>query len=121
MREDDLERALGGEHDIVPGSGFVHAVMAAVREEADAPAPIPFPWGRALAGATLATITAIVMPLILYRRTGPLPSAAPDDLQSALHLAFRLGQNREAWTIAAALLFTALIVEIPRRFFIRTH
>jgi hypothetical protein len=35
---------------ILPSSGFAEAVMTAVRAEAAAPAPIPFPWKRAVPG-----------------------------------------------------------------------
>jgi len=117
MRDDDLERALGGEPDIVPSSGFVHAVMSAVHRDADAPAPIPFPWGRALTGAILAIITA----LIVYARADQSRSAPPEALQPAIDAVLGLGQNRDLWAIAGALLLTVVIVDIPRRFFIRTH
>jgi hypothetical protein len=46
MKPEDLDRALSGEPDIVPSSGFVAAVMDAVVAEATAP-PLPFPWKRA--------------------------------------------------------------------------
>jgi hypothetical protein len=50
MRQDDLDRMLSGEEDIVPSSGFVSNVMDAVRCEASTPPPIPFPWKWALPG-----------------------------------------------------------------------
>jgi len=46
VKPDDLDRALAGESDIVPSSGFVAAVMDAVIADATAP-PLPFPWRRA--------------------------------------------------------------------------
>lgn len=50
MKPDDLDRVLSREAEIVPSSGFVRSVMAAVSSEATAPPPIPFPWKRALPG-----------------------------------------------------------------------
>lgn len=51
---ENLDRILAGEEEIAPSSGFVSAVMERVREEAAAPAPIPFPWKRVVPGAVLA-------------------------------------------------------------------
>jgi hypothetical protein len=50
MRQDDLDRILSEEEEIIPSSGFTASVMDAVRREAAAPPPIPFPWKRALPG-----------------------------------------------------------------------
>ncbi|MGA2648960.1 MAG: hypothetical protein ABSF28_00485 [Terracidiphilus sp.] len=46
-----IDRILATEDALVPSSGFLASVMERVREEAAAPAPIPFPWKRALPGA----------------------------------------------------------------------
>jgi hypothetical protein len=48
-----VDRVLAGEEKLVPSSGFVAAVMERVREEAAAPAPIPFPWKRVAPGLVL--------------------------------------------------------------------
>ncbi len=50
-RIDDI---LATEEELVPSSGFLASVMERVREEAAAPAPIPFPWKRALPGILFA-------------------------------------------------------------------
>ena len=50
MSGDDLDQILSEEDDILPSSGFASSVMDAVRCEASAPPPIPFPWTRALPG-----------------------------------------------------------------------
>lgn len=55
MNHDELQRALMETEEIAPSSGFVGAVMEAVRREAAATAPIPFPpipfpWKWALPG-----------------------------------------------------------------------
>jgi hypothetical protein len=48
-----MNAMLASEAEIVPSSGFLSAVMERVKEEASAPAPIPFPWKRALPGLAL--------------------------------------------------------------------
>ena len=57
MRDDEFERALFKEEEILPTSGFTAAVMEAVRREAATPQPIPFPWKRALPGAMVLCLT----------------------------------------------------------------
>ena len=51
---DNVEAILASEEAIVPSSGFLAAVMERVQEESRAPAPIPFPWKRAIPGFVLA-------------------------------------------------------------------
>jgi len=53
MTDERLDRILAGEETLIPSSGFTAAVMGRVREEAAAPAPIPFPWKRILPGIVL--------------------------------------------------------------------
>ena len=50
MRQDELDRILSSEMEIVPSSGFVASVMDGVRREAATPPAISFPWKRALVG-----------------------------------------------------------------------
>jgi hypothetical protein len=50
---DEFDRIMS-EEEILPSSGFAASVMDAVRREAAAPPPIPFPWKRALPGAVFA-------------------------------------------------------------------
>ena len=45
---DPIHDILASEESIVPSSGFLAAVMERVEEESRAPAPIPFPWRRAM-------------------------------------------------------------------------
>jgi len=47
------ESILASEEPIVPSSGFLAAVMERVIEESAMPAPIPFPWKRAVPGFVL--------------------------------------------------------------------
>jgi hypothetical protein len=48
--KDEFDNIVAGEEEIVPSSGFVASVMEAVRQDAEAPQPIAFPWIRALPG-----------------------------------------------------------------------
>jgi hypothetical protein len=48
-----LDEVLATDEELVPSSGFLAAVMERVEEESRAPAPIPFPWKRALPGLVL--------------------------------------------------------------------
>ncbi len=52
--EGEINRILSREDEILPSSGFTVSVMDAVRREAAAPPPIPFPWKRALPGLVAA-------------------------------------------------------------------
>ena len=50
MINDEIDRVLASQDSIIPSSGFAASVMEAVRRDAEAPPPIPFPWKRALPG-----------------------------------------------------------------------
>ena len=54
MRHDEIDHILSREDEILPSSGFAVSVIDAVRREAAAPPPIPFPWMRALPGLVVA-------------------------------------------------------------------
>lgn len=57
LTDSDLNRALAaGSDSLVPSSGFAVSVMTAVYRETAAPAPIPFPWKRALPGVAGAVV-----------------------------------------------------------------
>lgn len=53
MNPDKLDTILATEEELLPSAGFLASVMEQVREEAVAPAPIPFPWKRLLPGILL--------------------------------------------------------------------
>ena len=66
MIDDDIDRVLSSDDSIVPSAGFAASVMEAVRRDAEAPPPIPFPWKRALPGLIYclgALVTFLVMGL----------------------------------------------------------
>jgi len=108
--EDELDRTLSKQDEIVPSSGFVMSVMDAVRREAKAsePTPLPplaFPWMRALPvfvalGVTLAMlgaafveiarmpVAAVNEPLLPPAVTRVLVQVNADWLAGALLIAF---------------------------------
>lgn len=52
--ENEIDRILSADEQLIPSSGFLSAVMERVHEEASAPPPIPFPWKLAIPGILLA-------------------------------------------------------------------
>ena len=48
---DELDRILSAEPHLEPSSGFQEDVMRGVSLAATAPSPLPFPWGRVVAGS----------------------------------------------------------------------
>ena len=68
IRQEDFDRLLSSEEQIVPSPGFADAVMQAVRREAAVPPPISFPWKCALPGLVLAGLLALALLLV------PLPT-----------------------------------------------
>ena len=44
----EIDKILASDEEIVPSSGFLQTAMDRVRKEASMPAPIPFPWVRAI-------------------------------------------------------------------------
>ena len=116
MNADDLDRALV-EEEIMPSSGFVTAVMASVLDEARMPAPIPFPWRRALTGLALAAAAILAAPVVWL---GGAPALPASDTVSGLWRApiesiLRLFSDADVAMMVAALLLTYAVVDIPRR------
>lgn len=61
MKDDELDRVLSMQDELQPSSGFAASVMEAVRREAAAPPPIPFPWKRAWPGLVVAGLALVVL------------------------------------------------------------
>ena len=108
MRDEEIDRVLGGEEDLLPSSGFHASVMEAVHREATAPAPIPFPWKRAWP-AFAATAVALVGSTVLLVKSG---AAGPPLFESLLPAAQSVGAP---W-IALAAAATAGSLLLSRRF-----
>lgn len=97
MKNEDIDQVLSRGDEILPSSGFAVSVMDAVRREAAAPPPIPFPWKRALPGlvaaavalllSCLASVSAIARLLresITPQLSMPSPSVFHGGLESAV-------------------------------------
>ncbi|MGD0368298.1 MAG: hypothetical protein ABSA94_12655 [Acidobacteriaceae bacterium] len=86
LSDPGFDRALSpGSDSILPSSGFADSVMTAVAREAAAPAPIAFPWKRALPGFVAAGAMAIVLivAVVALLRPSAAASVAPSvDLQA---------------------------------------
>jgi hypothetical protein len=118
---EEVDRMLSspGKDEILPSSGFALAVMDAVRREAAAPPPIPFPWRRALPGMivaglvfVLALISLVVLIVHLPASTIPQVSASlPSSAQLGLHEDIELATK---WT-ALALLLAFVSVKLSMR------
>jgi hypothetical protein len=74
MRDDNVDRVLAKDDEMVPSSGFTNAVMEAVRREAATPPPLAFPLWRALPGWVAAAIT-VALALAGVLREARMPAA----------------------------------------------
>lgn len=103
MRDDEIDRILGGEEDILPSSGFHASVMEAIHREAATPPPIPFPWTRAWP-AFVAAVLALVVSAVLL----------PPDFDALLPAAKSVGAPWIALAVlasVASLLFSRRLAE----------
>jgi hypothetical protein len=108
------DEILASEEAIVPSSGFLAAVMERVQDEARTPAPIPFPWKRAVPGILLAAVVFGWGGVELVRMgvstlkeisfTAPrLSSAMAQPLEQAGWVALALGVSLASWLLARRL------------------
>jgi hypothetical protein len=97
MRDHELDRILSVEDELVPSSGFLPGVMDRVRMEASAPAPIPFPWKRALPGLLLSILTLVAMCVTVFLR----PVAQRVQEASGPSIFIRLTTDLGGWLSAA--------------------
>jgi hypothetical protein len=118
--EDEMNRILSREDEILPSSGFAASVMEAVRREAAAPPPIPFPWKRALPGLvagglalTLVLVAGVVALVRLLRVSATpqfsatLPSITPPIFHGGI-------ESAATWT-GMALLVAFVSVKLSMR------
>jgi hypothetical protein len=79
-QDGDIDRVLLQEETVLPSSGFAGSVMDAVRREAAAPSPIPFPWKWALPGMIVGGLAAMVVAFIVFPFIGQSSKAASSQL-----------------------------------------
>ena len=111
MINDEIDRILADDVEILPSSGFLSSVMEAVEREAIAPPPLVFPWNRALPGF-LAAIVALAVAIWngIGSLSDPATIAALDEqLRQLLVLATGIGLQ---W-IALAVAITIISVTLP--------
>lgn len=108
--EDEIDQVLSRNDEILPSSGFTASVMEAVRQEAAAPAPIAFPWKRALPGmvvggfALIIGLVAGVAAIVRLASESVAPQITGSTLP-ALPSLFHGGiQSAVIWTILALLM-----------------
>src|ERR1700689_2643739 len=114
---EEVDRMLSSEDEILPSSGFAVAVMDAVRREAAAPPPIPFPWKRALPGLVVAGLAlALVLAAGISELERALTTARfSSSLPSVVPYIFRGGIGSAAMWIAMTLLATLASVKLSLR------
>ena len=105
MKPDDLDRVLLRDVEIVPSSGFARSVMAAVRNEAAAPPPIPFPWKRALPGL-VACVVAMVW-AFMEGLQSPVPESVSTWSDSVLRLLGEAHAIGAGWALLGLLMTVA--------------
>jgi hypothetical protein len=109
-----IDRILAAEEELLPSSGFLASVMERVQEEAAAPAPIPFPWKRAIPGILVATAvlggSAVEMVRFGLQAVKEIsfapvqvPAAMARPLQGAGWVALALGASLLSWLLARRL------------------
>jgi hypothetical protein len=119
MGEDEIDRILSRDDEILASSGFTASVMDAVRREATAPPPIPFPWKRALPVLVLGVLMlglilvggVVAMVRLGQPMTPQLPVAMPSVTPSLLGGGV---QSAIIW-IVAALLVAFVSVKLSMR------
>ncbi len=120
IRHEEIDRILSCEDEILPSSGFAASVMDAVRREAAAPPPIPFPWKRALPGlvvAGLALAMVLIAGVVAIAQLGRASTIPQLSMSWPSVLAPIFQRNMESaaiWTVLA-LLVTLVSVKLSMR------
>jgi hypothetical protein len=110
-----VDEILATEEELEPSSGFLAAVMERVHEEARIPAPIPFPWKRALPGFVLAALVFGWVGVELVRLGVPaikqtslvaphFPPGLVQPMQQAGWVALALVTSLASWLLARKLM-----------------
>jgi hypothetical protein len=111
--DEEIDRVLSRDDEILPSSGFAVSVMDAVRREAAAPPPIPFPWKRALPGLVVGgfalALVLVAIVVAIARRASitpqfsmPLPSVMPPIFHGGI-------ESAAIWTALALLVAFASV------------
>ena len=118
LTDADIARALSSPREhILPSSGFAASVMAAIAHESVAPAPIPFPWKRALPGfaaigVALALLIATLVSMVLSAPAAPSAPAPVGALDNAALLPFLHSTQSTNIVVWTAVTIGAFIVSL---------
>lgn len=111
--DNNLDRILSRDQDVIPSSDFVRNVMVAVHREASAPAPISFPWWRVVPGLAICAValTAFVIVAVIQFRggsagAGPVPSVFVNVVETAN----RVGLGWVSLALVASFVPTRLVL-----------
>jgi hypothetical protein len=116
MSDSEIDRTLSQRDEILPSSGFVLSVMDAVRQEAAAPAPIPFPWKRALPFVVLgAAALALMVVAVVGMATHLGSDSVVSKVSSASPLELSLGMESGLRWAVLTLVGTFVLVKISLR------
>ncbi len=109
MERDRLDEILStAEEDIVPSPGFITNVMAAVRYEAVAPPPIPFPWKRVVPGLAVGACTFAAFLVVTLAPLSRGPSQVVPGVSSMVATIVEAGKAIEVgWIVMALVLVVA--------------
>lgn len=105
MRNEDEFNRIMLEEEILPSSGFSASVMDAVRREAATPAPIAFPWKRALPGIVVAAATLVTILVICIVKLFEPSSSATGQPVSAWQI---LLQVHTQWVLLGVVVVLAM-------------
>lgn len=114
----EIARALASQRDsILPSSGFTSSVMAAITHDASAPAPIPFPWKRALPGfaaiaVALALLIATLVSMAFSAPSAPSAAAQVGSVDNAALMPFLHSTQNPNVVIWTAVTLGACIVSL---------
>ena len=114
-----IDHILATEEELVPSSGFLASVMERVHDEARMPAPIRFPWKRAIPGIALTVGVFGLGAYEFFRQAVPaarsitfaspafvaqrIPAAAEHPLEQAGWVSFALAVSLVCWLLSRRL------------------
>jgi hypothetical protein len=108
---EEIDRALARDAAGVRASpDFGAAVMRAVRREAKAPPPIPFPWTRAAPGIAAALLILVFAFASLGSRSGAdAPPSAPAALERVAEVTAKIGGSVATWDARSASIWLVVL------------
>ena len=111
MTPEEIDRALARDAGGVRASPrFAATVMAAVRREAKAPPPIPFPWTRAAPGIAAAlTLVVLAAASLVSTSDGETQPHVPPALERAAEVTAKIGNAVATWDSRRATIWTLVV------------